>query len=469
MANLDEQLKLAAEPQDTSIMEKMLAEAEGPEDDIQDEPNKKAEEVVDGRGAGSGDSKPSGNDDPVDPEDGNGDAVSKPDDNDPKSDSGDDKGQKGVPGEDGDTSGESKGAAGAADKFNEEIDQIQLKTGASTKSQEALRVLKDKAKAEHIRAIEADKEKLEAQNKLKEKESQALPEEVGKELNELRSFKRAFDLENDPEFNDKYVKAITAEEEGAIDLLKSWKLPDSAAKYISENGGIAKFRLSNDLMPEDPRFRNEDGTRMSHSDWYDQFVEQRLTRAQKEELGDRLSTIRQKARERDSAIKDAAANRSNLIKERQGQAEKQAKEWNDRVVAHAPKALANFGEAAKLMDIPKDATDEQKKDIEAHNARFHKAQKIAEKYVSHVTPENLTEAAIGAAYAEIAKETMAEQKSKLEQSDQRIKELEEELTKIKSAGKTSHRNSAPLTHTKDVAPTRSGDDEGAMAALLNTV
>lgn len=445
MANLDDELKLASEPQDINAMERMIAEA--PQDELQIREPDKQDKGVDKE--------------PPPPSSSTGEEDRAPEV--PRPDAADSKTNV-----DGDVDRPGDAAdAEADDRFNKEIDKIQLKTGASSKSQEALRVLKDKAKAEHIRAIEADKAKLELEGRLKEKEGQALPEEVSKELGELRSFKRAFDLENDPEFNDKYVKAIQAEDQGAIELLKSWKLPDSAAKYIAENGGIAKFRLSSDLMPEDPRFHNEDGTRMSHSDWYDKFVEQRLTKAQKEELGDRLVTIRQKGRERDAAVRDAIANRDTLIKERQGQQEKHAREWQDRVIAHAPKVLAGFGDTAKLLEIPKDATEEQKKEVEAHNARFQKAQQIAEKYVSNVTPENLTEAAIGAAYAEIAKETMADQKSQIEKSQTRIKELEEELNKIKLAGKTSHRNSAPNTPTIEVATAKTGDDEGAMAALMN--
>lgn len=348
--------------------------------------------------------------------------------------------------------------------FDREVDGMQLRKGASPKSEEALKALKEKAKAQHLRAVGLEQAKAELEARAKELEGKAFTPEREKEYNELRTFRQAFDLENDPEFNEKHTTAIKNEETATMELLKSWGLPDTAQDYVAKNGGPFEFQVSEKLMPI--AFKNEDGSRMTHSQWWSANIEAHLVPAQKRSLDFHIMKIQEKQAERDGAVKDARANREKLIKERAENQSKQSKEWGDRVMAHIPKVLAEIGEDTKLKDVPANATPEEKAAIDKHNDLFTRSQTVAKKYLSEINPENLTEAAAWAAYGQVvAKAEVETLRAEGTAKDAKIVELEGKLEKIKNAGKTKTKDSAPTVTTK-TPQFLGGSSESAMERLM---
>jgi hypothetical protein len=348
--------------------------------------------------------------------------------------------------------------------WEKRIGAIKPKRGASEKTINAIKEIKKAAHEQREGRKLAEKTVKELQQKLDS--SETITPERKKQIEDAIAFRQAFDIENDPEFNEKFTKQIAQGEETVIGMLRSWKLPENAAKYIQDNGGVLRFRTSNELMPTS--VKSKDGSRMTHAEWWHEKVESNLTAAQKEQLGDELLNLRQVLRTRDSTIKDAQANRGKFIQSRQEEAQKAAKDWENRIIKHAEKVLPEFGEFAKKKDIPQNASPEERKTIEEHNARFEQAQKIAQKYITDITPENLVEAALAKAYLTVVKDVDKIHAARADKAEARVKELEKQIADIKSAGKTIKQGATGKT-TTDIKPSGRLSDEDAMAEALKTV
>jgi len=247
-------------------------------------------------------------------------------------------------------------------------------------------------------------------------------------------------------------------------------MPDSAAKYIKENGGLLRFRYSNNYMPAS--LKNKDGSRMTHQQWWDANILPRLTPQQKDELNDVFTFLRNTTRMKGDALNSARANKETYFKQQKEAEEKSAQEWKEKIQSHAQKVLTTYGDAAKLKTIDPKDTPEVKAEKELHNKRYHQAEAIANKYLTQITPENLTEAAIGMGYLSLMKEDMKALEARATTAEGKVKELTTQLEGIKKSGQVGRKitihEPAKETTTKAVGPRRLGQtsDEAAMEELV---
>jgi hypothetical protein len=357
--------------------------------------------------------------------------------------------------------------------FEKEIESVKLRKGAHPNTEKALKVLKEKAKREH-------KEKVEARNRIKELEAaqaniKLLDEPTEKELQELRTFKRNLDIEHDPEFTDKYVKGIQTLDEQAMGTLKVAGLPESTAKFITDNGGALRFKSSNGLMPRgikdanDQLIQHADGTPLSHAEFYEKHILPVLTTDQKEELTAIGLEARNLVRERDKQLIEAKQKGDELFKQRAEQAQKNREQWIADVTESLKKSAEDLGEVAKKKEVPSNATAVEKALIDAHNARIDRAAGIAKRLMSDLNPKNLGEMAITKAFHETAfKDLMSEKDTTIKDQAGQIAKLEKEIDEIKNAGKTSNRTSAPATGTEKPKSVQDiADPEERMNAMMN--
>lgn len=356
------------------------------------------------------------------------------------------------------------------DAFLEEVDAIKPHPHASKKSAEAIETLRGKAKAEHLKAIAAEKAREEAQRaseavnaRIQELESKVVTPEIEKELTELRAFRDTYGLESDPSVTGKFDERVKTASGAINEVMKSIAVPEATQKFIDANGGLFEFRSSSALMP--PNLKNKDGSRMTHAQFYKTYIEGHLTDAQKEELSDLFTEIRHANRDKKQAIDNLKTNRESFIKQRGESMKKAQEDWVNRVSKTVETTLAQYGDIAKRKEIPAGATSEQKAEIEKHNARYDKAEAKFKEIMSSVTPENLTQAAIAAGYVDAMKDLVKEKEGVISERDKRIKELEDELTTIKKAGKTSDMRGTAAKGAKLVKTAKSAGE--AMTQLVS--
>lgn len=350
------------------------------------------------------------------------------------------------------------------DHFDDEVEQI------SPKSKEAIRILKDKAKAEHgevkkTRAELAEERKARAEidARIKELETKVITPELENELNELRTFRQTYALETDPAVTQPFDDRVAAATEGITDLMKQIAVPEATQKFINDNGGLYNFRTSNGFMPSN--LKNKDGSRMTHAQFYKTFIAPHLTESQAEELNDSFAEIRKANRDKANAIKQLATNKEAYLKRKKEIQDAATKEWVERVGTHSKKVLESYGDAAKMLDIPVDATPEQRAAIEQHNADYKTAEARATQIMQNVTPENLVEAAIAAGYVTVVQRQLKDAQSKISALTTERDEAKKKYQDLIEAGKTSDlagTHELPPPGTKPAA-----NAEEAMTNLMN--
>lgn len=358
------------------------------------------------------------------------------------------------------------------DEFDKEIDSIKLKKGAHPNTEKALKVLKQKAKDEHRAAKEA-KERAKA---LEDEKAglKLLDEPTEKELNELRIFNRNFNIEHDPQFNEKYVKGLGDLEDQALAILKAAGLPDTTAEFIQKNGKALKFRSSQVLMPRGLKdaqgnliAQHENGTPFTHQEFYEGHILPVLTPDQKEEMTAIGLEARNLSRKRDAEVGEAKSKGEQLLKDRAEQAQKQRETWQEEVKTAAEETVKGLGDVAKKRPIPANATAVEKALIDAKNAVIDRAQGVAQRYLQELSPKNLGKMAVIMAYHETAfKDLMNEKDALAKEKDATIADLEKKLNAIKDAGKTSNRSSAPVATEKPKQTSEIADPEQRMLAMM---
>lgn len=350
------------------------------------------------------------------------------------------------------------------DKFDEEIEQI------SPKSKEAIKILKEKAKTEHgtVRTVREElakerKERAAEAARIKALEEKTITPEIENELTELRTFKQTYALETDPTVTKEFDDRVKAAGDTIGDVLKSVAVPESTMKFINDNGGLYNFRMSNGLMPQ--QLKNKDGSRMTHAQFYKQHIEPNLNEAQREDLNDSYAEIRKANRDKSNTIKNLSTNKEAYLERQKKSVEEAKEQWIQRVGAHSKKVLEGYGDAAKLLDVPPNATPEQTAAIEKHNTDYRNAEARAQQIISNVTPENLVEAAIAAGYVTVLQGQNKEITASLEAVTKDRDEYKAKYEKLINAGKTTD-----LHSTEDIPgsqPKPAANAEDAMTRLVN--
>ena len=352
------------------------------------------------------------------------------------------------------------------DEFEKSLEEIKARPNAKSTTVKALDAIKGKAKEAHQRYKEEKLAREAAEKKVLEASSKPIPEEVEKELTELRTDRRNRDVQSDPEFQQKFDAPIQQHAQEAVNLLKEWGLPESSVNFINEHGGLTQFQASNELIPDGtPNSQNSDGSQMSQSEWFDKVLMPRLSSFQRDELRDHLGEARKLGRAKVNAMKDAAANYDTWKAGKEKEREAGAKDYQTRLETRIRQIVEEIGEYAKKEPIPTGATAEQKAVIDKKNARVDRAAGRVQRYALDNSPESRAEQAMYASFKLEADELLKEKDTAIATEKKRADDAEAKLNAIKNAGKTSKLTSAPPPSTK--APKVNLDsDVDVMSAMV---
>jgi hypothetical protein len=140
-----------------------------------------------------------------------------------------------------------------------EIDTLSLPPHSSESAKESFRKLKEASK-EKLAAIKKEAEELREKLTKAEQEAQnRLPSEASKELEDLRKWRKVYDIERDPEFTSQYDAKVTSAENAILKKLKdSEGATEKHLKRIEELGGVRKVdwnaKVLAGLSPSTRRF-----------------------------------------------------------------------------------------------------------------------------------------------------------------------------------------------------------------------
>lgn len=295
----------------------------------------------------------------------------------------------------------------AAAEKKDELDKIELPAHSSPKAVDSFNALKKSARETQAtlqtQLSERDTKLAEATAELEKlrKVSGNVPEDVTKELEDLRKFRVAHDVESDPSFA-KFKGEIAANREAIYSKLKQVGYTDENIARIKELGG-----------PESVLWDKKDANGES--------LLERLPIHTRLFLQAKLVDNVNIADRRDAALEAAKADGQKFLSQR---AEKDSGELLNTANGHL-KSLSWTAE----RPIPATATPEQKAEIEAGNKEAKEAMDTVKMYLSDRSPSRHAELAIGTLLAHRFERQLAAATTKLASVETAHKAALELITK----------------------------------------
>src|SRR5439155_833409 len=144
--------------------------------------------------------------------------------------------------------------------FTTKVNAIQPTKGDHPNVLKGIETLRQIASEEHearVKAEQASAEVLRVKTELEEKlKKPIIPDEVTKELEDLRELRRNVDIRLDPEFQAKYIQGLQNTEATITKMLKDVGVKDETMLWIKEHGGVLK--MSGSMAPADEKTTEAD-------------------------------------------------------------------------------------------------------------------------------------------------------------------------------------------------------------------
>lgn len=236
-----------------------------------------------------------------------------------------------------------------------------------------------------------------------------IPEAMTKELEDHRNFRKLFDTENSPEFKKEFDDHITSIDETILGIFKKEGMPEKDIEAIKK-AGIGNVS----------------------SKFWEEHIFNKLGFIDNERIKKGLAARADLVDNRAKRVQEFVGKREEFLKTEQERKDAEFGDYDKKVQEHAKK-LAGGVDWAQPKEIPANATAEQKKQIEEHNASVATWAEHFKEALYPTTPEARAEiAAAAVASVKLAgdvKALQAQRKVDLEN----IKKLEDQLAKLKGA------------------------------------
>jgi hypothetical protein len=293
-----------------------------------------------------------------------------------------------------------------------DLDNIKAPDDVSPKNLVNFNKLREVAKhfkTEASRIPELEAQIMELHQKV---QTTVVPDEIIKELEDHRQFRKIFDTENDPEFKKQYDEKLKSLDDDVLSILTKNGLPQETADKLRSSG------LEN--IP---------------ADWWEKTVLPKLSFLDRERVQKRLG---ERADISDQKIKEIENFRSKRDEFYQQEQQKlvQAYEQEQTQINQHVDILTKDVPWARYMDIPPNAKPEEIKQIEAHNAEVADLEARFTEALYPKTPSSRAEVAAAAVASIKLSSAVNDLASRLRDSNSKAEKLQKELEAIRSAGRS---------------------------------
>jgi hypothetical protein len=310
---------------------------------------------------------------------------------------------------------------------------VKLRSDASPKTRETVEQLKTIAREREAAALkqaeEARAQVAEKEARIKELEAKTVPDEVQNELKELRQFRAQFDAERDPEFRQRFDSKVETNYSAIYAKLQQHGLPASEIEklkgFSQSERDTAIERLASKLSGLDRR-----------------TVEAKLL--------DNVNI----AEERQKALEDTRRKADEILKQKSQAPAEQAQKRVQEIATLVQPELARLP-WIHAKEIPATAAPEEKKRLEADNARALELQEQLKTAIVDDSPVARARAALSVPLARHFSTAYAAEKA-------RADALQAKLDAINQAGATSRtaRTSAAVAATRAPDPNAKPKEAG---------
>lgn len=222
-------------------------------------------------------------------------------------------------------------------------------------------------------AEEKAKRLAELEDQLKKVQSvdPATNEAIKSQLDELKMFKRRYELDKDPEVKTKFDTRVDYAEKGITEILTRRQATPALLKLIADEGGWTKFASSQ--TPISVKGADGSASTIPASEAAENILAA-LPLSERKQLESAMMEQIQLEREKKRFVEEETKRAVEYFRERDEQAAKQA-EAQQRSTVEAQKLIEEFKTTAttqrewlKQLEVPADATPEQKAEIADANA-----------------------------------------------------------------------------------------------------
>lgn len=333
-----------------------------------------------------------------------------------------------------------------------ELDAFQAPKGITPTNKKGWEELKEKVRVYREKAQTYEKELIPLRERAKQAAAPEMEVKVKQLENDLQSYKMLFRKETDTDFQEKYDKAITKNDEAIYNVLKKYGAKPEVIDALQKGGGSTKYRnwiVSNILNGYEA---GEDG----RSDPTKPIIPDPIDKAK---IIDALKANEGLAEQRQSELDSIPKNREEFTKKeteaRKTQYESYQKELSQHVIEKT-KGVA----WANPMEVPANATPEQKASIEKHNQEYKMHEQRFSLALYPKNAQTRAEVAMAATYAYKLADDLVQSDQKYAALQKEFEEVQKQLNDIKKAGITSRAQGAP--HIKSGGRNGTLDDRIAM-------
>lgn len=274
-------------------------------------------------------------------------------------------------------------AAAKADPVDPEApteDDLKVLPHDKPKTAKRIQALLKKVDALNLTFTETKRQSDEKAKKMSELEEQlkkvqsadpATADAVKTQLDELRMFKRKYELDRDPEIKTKFDSRVDYAEKGITEILSARQATPALLKLISDEGGWTKF--SSSQSPVSVRASDGSLTTITAAEASENILSA-LPMVDRKRLESAMMEQIQIERDKKRFLEEETKRANEYFSEREEQNNKQA-ETQKRSMEEASKLIEDFKTTAissrdwlKQEPVPEGATPEQRAELEDSNA-----------------------------------------------------------------------------------------------------
>jgi hypothetical protein len=322
-----------------------------------------------------------------------------------------------------------------------DLDAIQPPADISPRNLVNFDKLRDVAR--HFKAQAAQVPELSRQlEEVRQTQSQ-IPEEMLNELAELRTMRKIFDTENDPEFKKQFDERLQNLDEDVLAILRKNGLPEETEKNLRQLG----------LDKVSPK-------------WWEDSVLDKLSFVDQERIRKRLAERADVSENRSRAIAEFQSNRESYIQQMQQQQQQQAEQAEQQIFEHVD-FLTEKVPWARYQEVPPNAKPEDIKKIEQHNQTVEELETRFREALYPSTPQSRAEVAAAAVASVKLAESVTDLGSRLQAANERAEKAEKALEAVKNAGKApSARQGGRKPATEAPDPNKMSDEDAIEMGLI---
>lgn len=340
-------------------------------------------------------------------------------------------------------------------KDGTEVDEAELKVQPHDSPKTEKRILGLLAKIDKVAEAEATtKKELAARDaKLKELEAELekvktidpkTQDEVKQQLDELKMYRRRYEIEKDPDVKAKFDTRIESSEESISKTLKDGGAGDALLKLIKDEGGWNKFAQSQRSVTL------TDGNKVTSAQLADQILQQLPLGTRKvieSSMVDQIAT----SRERENYFKEQQQQAVKYFDEKEQAAAKQAQAQQEYVkglqkqIDDWTKDVETKSDWLKDDDLPKDAKDDIKRDIQDGNEYKGKLRKLLRQALQTKDVQGalqITQDSVQMFWEKRQKEKLAKENADLKKQ---LDAKQKEIDKFHAGSRTTPRSGATIS------------------------